>query len=100
MSYSSTKELTDIITGRLAKYNIQTKVHHSCKSESTYIKIGREVTIRVSSHHSGNDFRCQYNIGDHITRFKRDRKSYYYRADRVNELIKRILKDLKDNRML
>lgn len=100
MSNLTISHVTDTIVGRLAKYRIPTKVSHSSKSNSVYIHIANSITIRVSDHYTNKDYLCEYNIGEHISRFKRSKKSYYYRSNRVNELIIRLLKDIKDNRIL
>jgi hypothetical protein len=98
LSYSEVKDTVDVITTRLNKYGINNyHVHHSCKSSSMYIKIGKKITIRVADHYSTSDHLCKYNIGDHICNFKKARNSYYYRSDRINNLLKKVIKDVKDN---
>ena len=96
MSYSEVKNLTTILQEKLDKYDIPYKTHHSMKSPSTYIKITRKMTIRISDHYSSTDFYCEYNIGYHVQRFKKFRKSMYYKGSNYNMLIKRVVKDYRD----
>lgn len=96
MSYKDTEYISKEIQNKLLKYGYNSKIHHSFKSPSVYIKIGKVKTIRVSDHYGNRDSLCDYNIGTHIYRFRRYKNSRYYRHDKINELVKRVIKDLKD----
>lgn len=98
MSYSDIKYLVKIITDKLDRYDIKYKIHHSSKSSSTYIKIGKKLTIRVADHYSMTDHYCQFNIGYHISKFSKRKNSYYYKYDRINNMTKKIIKIYKDNK--
>lgn len=96
MSYSNVKMLVDEITSKLDRYKVTNyHIHHSCKSSSMYIKINKKVTIRVADHYSSTDHLCKYNIGEHIENFKKVKGAYYYRSDRTNELLKKVIRDHK-----
>lgn len=96
MSYSNVKMLVDEITSKLDRYKVTNyHVHHSCKSSSMYIKINKKVTIRVADHYSSTDHLCKYNIGEYIENFKKVKGAYYYRSDRINELLKKVIRDHK-----
>ena len=98
MGYSEVRELVNIICRKLDKLDIEYKIHHSCKSSSMYVKIGKRLTIRVSDHYSRTDHYCKYNIGHHINMFSKRRNSYYYRYNRVDNLIKKVTKEIKDKK--
>ena len=96
MSYSNVKTLVDEIASKLDRYKVTNyHIHHSCKSSSMYIKINKKVTIRVADHYSSTDHLCKYNIGEHIDNFKKAKGAYYYRSDRTNELLKKVIRDHK-----
>lgn len=92
------EDLQDYIVNKLAKYNIHVSL--SKRTKSVYIKVANKYTIRISDHYNThNGRRFKYNIGPHIDKFKKYGKCYYYKSDRVNQLIIRVIKDIKDNKV-
>ena len=91
--------LQDIIL-KLDNHNIPYIVKKSNNTNSVYIKIYDKYYIRISDHYKKNDAKYNYNIGPHINSFKRLKGSYYFKYDRTNQLIIRLIKDLKDKKYI
>lgn len=92
--------LLDNIILRLYNYNIPYTVKKSNNTNSIYIKVCNKYCIRISDHYKRNDAKYKYNIGPHINSFMRLKNSYYFKVDRTNQLITRLMKDLKDNKLI
>lgn len=92
-------EILCIIKNRLLIYDyITIEIVDSKKSNSKYIKINGKFLIRISDHYSRKDHICKFNIGSHIKTFHTLKGSYYYRSDRLNSMIRKLMKYIDDNK--
>ena len=91
-------EIADFLCKKLSDEGFVIQRYDAYSTNSIYLKLDYGVcnSIRISDHPGKKHLKYRYNIGPNITEYKevKDRfPRYYYRADKLNNLIKKILKD-------
>lgn len=91
-------EIADFLCKKLLDEGFVIQRYDAYSTNSIYLKLDYGVcnSIRISDHPGKKHLKYRYNIGPNITEYKevKDRfPRYYYRADKLNNLIKKILKD-------
>lgn len=106
MQNQTNTQLTDIadeLVKALISEGFIIQRYDAYTSNSIYLKLDYGVcnSIRISDHKGKGHLKYRYNIGPHITEFKSVKDKYprfYYRADKVKNLVKKIISD-KDAKM-
>lgn len=97
------KDIADTLVAALLDEGFIIQRYDSYSSNSIYLKLdyGTCNSIRISDHQGKKHLKYRYNIGTFIDQYREEKDTYiryYYRADKIKNLIKRIKKD-KDIKM-
>lgn len=95
---SSVSEIADTLCVELKRAGFIIQRYDAYSTESIYLKLDFGVcnSIRISNHQGKKYLKYRYNIGPHIKEYREVRDKfprYYYRADKIGNLLKKILKD-------
>lgn len=91
-------EIAKILCSRLVEAGFVVQRYDAYSTNSIYLKLDYGVcnSIRISDHQGKKHLKYRYNIGPFITeyKYKRDKfPRFYYREDKVQNLIKKIMQD-------
>lgn len=94
------KELADYIQCRLLEEGFIIQRYNAYSTASIYLKLdyGACNSIRISDHRGKQHLKYRYNIGSFVKCFSKEKDKYdrfYYRDDKVDNLIKKVISDKK-----
>lgn len=92
------KKIADYLSKQLMAEGIVIQRYDAYSTNSIYLKLDYGVcnSIRISDHLGKKHLKYRYNIGPFVKEFRKEKDifdRYYYRADKSQKLIKRILRD-------
>lgn len=92
------RSLADLIAKALIKEGFIIQRYDSYTSNSIYLKLDYGVcnSIRISDHPGKKYLKYRYNIGPFIDGYRKEKDKFdrfYYRADKYENMVKKIIKD-------
>lgn len=97
----SVLKIAEILCKQLVEAGFIVQRYDAYSTNSIYLKLDYGVcnSIRISDHPGKKHLKYRYNIGPFITEYKyvRDKfPRFYYRQDRIKNLMKKILEDKQE----